>query len=186
MLPRPKGSGELFILGFARLIYDLNPPGCGALFLLRGTWPTCKKQTAFLLRLADFCGAPQRVLAKTGALRQTQLPVSSTGCGRCVCPCSALYRFPRPGLGLGNLIYNLNPPSTLLDVSPLPLRGIPPSGGVGLWLLPHPAALPQLLGWCYAAAAQPATRRSSLWFRAPAGARPQAGGFLCGRVGGFK
>ena len=42
-----------------------------------------------LLRLADFCGAPRRALAKTGALRQTQLPVSSTGCGRCVCPCSA-------------------------------------------------------------------------------------------------
>ena len=44
--------------------------------------PACKKQTAFLLRLADFCGAPQRVLAKTGALRQTQLPVSSAGRGR--------------------------------------------------------------------------------------------------------
>ena len=38
-----------------------------------------------LLRLADFCGAPRRALAKTGALRQTQLPVSSTGRGRCVC-----------------------------------------------------------------------------------------------------
>ena len=38
-----------------------------------------------LLRLADFCGAPRRVLAKNGALRQTQLPVSSTGRGRCVC-----------------------------------------------------------------------------------------------------
>ena len=28
----------------------------------------------------------------------------------------------------------------------------PLRGGVGLWLLPHPAALPQLLGWCFAAA----------------------------------
>ena len=55
----------------------------------RGAWPACKKQTAFLLRLADFCFAPRRVLAKTGALRQTQLPVSSTGRGRCVCPCFA-------------------------------------------------------------------------------------------------
>ena len=28
------------------LIYDLNPPGCGALFLLRATAGACKKQTA--------------------------------------------------------------------------------------------------------------------------------------------
>ena len=35
-----------------------------------------------LLRLADFCGAGRRPLAKTGALRQRRLPVSSTGCGR--------------------------------------------------------------------------------------------------------
>ena len=70
-------------------IYDLNPPGCGALFLRRGTAPACKKQTAFLLRLADFRGAGRCPFAKIGALRQTQLPVSSTGCGRCVCPCSA-------------------------------------------------------------------------------------------------
>ena len=55
----------------------------------RGSQPACKKQTAFLLRLADFRGAGRCPLAKTGALRQTQLPVSSTGCGRCVCPCSA-------------------------------------------------------------------------------------------------
>ena len=27
-------------------IYDLNSPGCGALFLLRGAAPACKKQTA--------------------------------------------------------------------------------------------------------------------------------------------
>ena len=33
-------------------------------------------------------------------------------------------------------IYDLNPPSTLLDVSPLPLRGIPPSGGICHKLLP--------------------------------------------------
>ena len=39
-----------------------------------------------LLRLADFCGAPRRALAKTGALRQRRLPVSSTGRGRRRCP----------------------------------------------------------------------------------------------------
>ena len=33
---------------------------------------------------------------------------------------------------------DLYPPSTLLSESPLPLRGIPPSGGAGLWFLPHP------------------------------------------------
>ena len=38
-----------------------------------------------LLRLADFCGAPRRVLAKTGARRQRRLPVSSTGRGRRRC-----------------------------------------------------------------------------------------------------
>ena len=76
-------------LGLDDWIYDLNPPGCRCPNMRRGTQPACKKQTAFLLRLADFCGAPRRVLAKTGALRQTQLPVSSTGRGRCVYPCSA-------------------------------------------------------------------------------------------------
>ena len=43
-----------------------------------------------------------------------------------------------PGCGApawGLMIYDLNPPTTLLDVSPLPLRGIPPSGGIALWLL---------------------------------------------------
>ena len=39
-----------------------------------------------LLRLADFCGAPQRALAKTGALRRSQLPVSAAGSGRCSRP----------------------------------------------------------------------------------------------------
>ena len=38
-----------------------------------------------LLRLADFCGAPRWVLAKTGARRQRRLPVSSTGRGRRRC-----------------------------------------------------------------------------------------------------
>ena len=33
----------------------------------------------FLLRFADFCGAPRRALAKNGARRQTRLAVSSTG-----------------------------------------------------------------------------------------------------------
>ena len=80
LLPHPKGWGSFLLPeGLCFLIYDLNPPGCGALFLQRGAGPACKKQTAFLLRLADFCGAPRRVLAKTGALRQARLAASSTG-----------------------------------------------------------------------------------------------------------
>jgi len=39
-----------------------------------------------LLRLAAFCGAPRRALAKTGAQRQRRLPASSTGRGRRRCP----------------------------------------------------------------------------------------------------
>ena len=49
-----------------------NPEGEGSL-------------SPLLLRLADFRGAGRCPLAKTGALRQTQLPVSSAGRGRCVC-----------------------------------------------------------------------------------------------------
>ena len=45
--------------------------------------------TAVLLRLANFPSGRRCALVKIGALRQTQLPVSSTGRGRCVCPCSA-------------------------------------------------------------------------------------------------
>ena len=41
--------------------------------------------TAVLLRLANFPGGRQCALVKIGALRQAQLPVSSTGRGRCVC-----------------------------------------------------------------------------------------------------
>ena len=37
------------------------------------------KADPLLLRLADFCGAGRRPLAKTGALRQTRLAVSSAG-----------------------------------------------------------------------------------------------------------
>ena len=40
----------------------------------------------YLSRLAVFCGAEQCPLAKTGAQRHSQLPVSATGSGRCSCP----------------------------------------------------------------------------------------------------
>ena len=145
-------------------IYDLNPPGCGALFLRRGTAPACKKQTAFLLRLADFCFAPRRALAKPGALRQTQLPVSSTGRGRCVCPCSAS---PVSAAGSGSAAQ----PSTLLSVSPLPLRGIPPSGGINRKLLLQGAG-----SSCKVTAAQ--NKKEQFVVQSPCqGAQPQAGGY---------
>ena len=67
----------------------LPAPGCGALLLLRASPRPRKKQTAVLLRLANFPSGRQCALVKIGALRQTQLPVSSAGRGRCVCPCSA-------------------------------------------------------------------------------------------------
>ena len=44
----------------------------------------------YLSRLADFCSAPQRALAKTGTQRQRRLPASSTGRGRRRCPLDSL------------------------------------------------------------------------------------------------
>ena len=49
-------------------------------------------------------------------------------------PSTLLSVSPRPGLGLGDLIYNLNPPAALLDVPPR-LRRRPHTGALGLWLL---------------------------------------------------
>ena len=64
------------------MIYDLNPPGYGALFLLRAAARPCKKQTAFLLRLANFPCGTQSALEKIEALRQARLAVSAAGSGR--------------------------------------------------------------------------------------------------------
>ena len=52
------------------MIFYLNPPGCGTLFLLRAAAGACKKQTAFLLRLANFPSGGRCPLVKIGALRQ--------------------------------------------------------------------------------------------------------------------
>ena len=41
--------------------------------------PSRGRYGLFLLRLADFCRAPRRALAKNGALRQQQLAVSAAG-----------------------------------------------------------------------------------------------------------
>ena len=43
---RPFRCVPLPLWGWLFLIYDLNPPGCGALFLRRATAGACKKQTA--------------------------------------------------------------------------------------------------------------------------------------------
>ena len=165
-----KGGGEKFNLytqgrAAARFfIFHLNPPGCGALFLRRATERPCKKQTAFLLRLADFCFAPRRALAKPGALRQTQLPVSSTGRGRCVCPCSASAV---SAAGSGSAAQ----PAALLSVSPMPLRGIPPSGGINRKLLLQGAG-----SSCKVTAAQ--NKKEQFVVQSPCqGAQPQAGGY---------
>src|SRR5699024_5304044 len=58
----------------------------GALFTPLSVSPPLRAFRQPLLRLADFCGAPWQALAKTGALRHSQLPVSSAGRGRCSCP----------------------------------------------------------------------------------------------------
>ena len=47
--------------------------------------PPCRC-AAVLLRLAGFCGAPRRALAKIGALRQLRLAVSAAGSARLSCP----------------------------------------------------------------------------------------------------
>ena len=60
-----------FVGGWDHLILYLNPPST----LFRP------------LALSRFLQRTAGMLAKTGALRQTQLPVSSAGRGRCVCPC---------------------------------------------------------------------------------------------------
>ena len=135
-----------------------------------------------LLRLADFCGAPQRALAKNGALLRVAVaqicgadrsplayldgcpcsasPFSAAGSGsapqpstpRCICrrqhfgvlapglrarpggalcpDCSFSHRACGGYKTATLLIYDLNPPTALLAESPLPLRGIPPSGGM--------------------------------------------------------
>ena len=105
----------------------LPSPGCGALLLRRGTWPACKKQTAFLLRLANFPGGRRSALVKIGALRQRRLPISSTGRGRRRCPCSASLHLPQAALRLRS-----HPPT---EVTP-GLRPRPLTGALCLQLLP--------------------------------------------------
>ncbi len=90
---RPPG-GVFFVLASLYFYLDLYPPGCGALFLLRGTGPACKKQTA--------APAPPRLFLPQAAAQlrsQLRLAVSAAGSARFSCP---------------------------------------PSGGAGLWFLPHP------------------------------------------------
>ena len=112
------------------LIYDLNPPGCGALFLRRATAGACKKQTA--------APAPLRL----------NLPQAA-----------AQLRSP--------------PPAAV----PLRPAAAPPCGGARLL-----AGVPSSFWLCRrfqaqagAAAAQPAPRRSSLWFIPPEGGMPRSG-----------
>ena len=77
--------------------YDLYPPP--TLLMC----PPCRC-AAVLLRLADFCGAGRRPLAKTGALRQLHLAVSAAGSARLSCPpsggiSSGLLHLPQAALG---------------------------------------------------------------------------------------
>ncbi len=62
---RPPG-GVFFVLASLYFYLDLYPPGCGALFLLRGTGPACKKQTA--------APAPPRLFLPQAAARLRSPP----------------------------------------------------------------------------------------------------------------
>ena len=118
-IERPGGKGGFFI-------YNLNPRVAVPCFCGGPQGRPCKKQTAFLLRLANFPGGRRSALVKIGALRQRRLPVSSTGRGRRRCPCSALLHRPQDALRLRS------PPP--IDVT------------LSLRLFPHPATLPNLSG----------------------------------------
>ena len=91
-IERPGGKGGFFI-------YNLNPRVAVPCFCGGPQGRPCKKQTAFLLRLANFPGGRRSALVKIGALRQRRLPVSSTGRGRRRCPCSASLYLPQAALG---------------------------------------------------------------------------------------
>ena len=62
---RPPG-GVFFVLASLYFYLYLYPPGCGALFLLRGTGPACKKQTA--------APAPPRLFLPQAAARLRSPP----------------------------------------------------------------------------------------------------------------
>ena len=85
--------------GIFLFIFDLNPPGYGALFLLRAAARPCKKQTAFLLRLANFPCGTQSALEKIGALRQARLAVSAAGSASACLPPAAARHPPFGGNG---------------------------------------------------------------------------------------
>ena len=101
-----------------------------------------------LLRLAGFCGAPRRALAKIGALRQTQLPVSSAGRGRCVCLlrlagfCGAPQRALAKIGALRQLRLAVSAAGSARLSCPRPC-GAASGGALCLWLLPRPG------GWLF-------------------------------------
>ena len=129
----------------------------------------CKKQTAFLLRLANFPGGRRSALVKIGALRQRRLPVSSTGRGRRRCPCSAS---PVSAAGSSSAAQ----PPALQRCPPVAARH-PPAGGLNFYIFPHPRgagigfrARFSSIGIVSAKGIlQLKSRRSSPQFRTPAG-----------------
>ena len=68
-------SAKRAVGGFRSKIKRAHSPTGGIMARTAGK----VKADPLLLRLADFCGAGRRPLAKTGALRQTRLAVSSAG-----------------------------------------------------------------------------------------------------------
>ena len=94
--------------------------------------PPCRC-AAVLLRLAGFCGAPRRALAKIGALRQLRLAVSAAGSARLSCPPPGDRRETAPSF-IGIAAVKVTPqrkPRTGSSRFRAPRRGAPPQAAGG-------------------------------------------------------
>ena len=135
----------------------------------RGTRPAC------IFGRRSSCGALNMRRIRDDAcifrpLRQTQLPASSTGRGRCVCPCSAS---PVSAAGSGSAPQPSTPRCICRrqrfgvlapGLRARPLWGLWASNGsFCFWVCRNCQAV------AFAAAAQPATRRSVFWYIPPEG-----------------
>ena len=121
----------------------MNPPACGRapagalsreLLLLNAG----RGRRVSLLRLADFCGAPRRPLAKTGAL---------------------------PRVAVAQICSAGRSPLAYLDGCPCSASAVSAAGSASVCLPPGPAGPPPYGG--SELFASPLPRRSSFWFRAP-------------------
>ena len=115
--------GQFFASGSAFLIFDLNPPGCGTLFLRRAAGAPLQKADCVPLALGQF------------SRRAAERPCENWSAAPAAAPCF-VHRTRSPPLPLLRLAASsagrasATQPATLLVESPLPLRGIPLRGGM--------------------------------------------------------